>query len=206
MKNENIAGQPAPHEKNPKVDEFIGNEKKWQEEFKKLRDIVIRSALTEDFKWKVPCYTYEGSNVVLIHGFKEYCAILFVKGSLLHDPNGILVQQTVNVQAGRQIRFKNVNEISALETKIQDYISEAIEIEKSGTAVDYKKNTDFNIPQELQTKFDETPPLKAAFTALTPGRQRAYILHFAQPKQSKTRLARVEKYLQQILDGKGLND
>ena len=192
--------------KNLKVDEFIKNEKKWQEEFKILRAIILDMNLTEEFKWKVPCYSFEGSNVVLIHGFKEYCAILFVKGSLLHDPNSILVQQTVNVQAGRQVRFTNVSDISALEPILRSYINEAIEIEKSGAAVDYKKNTDFNIPEELQAKFDEIPPLKAAFTTLTPGRQRAYILHFAQPKQTKTRAARVEKYLQQILDGKGLND
>ena len=193
-------------EYNPKVDEFIQNTKKWQEEFKKLRAIVLDSTLTEEFKWKVPCYTYEGSNVVLIHGFKEYCALLFIKGSLLHDPSGVLIQQTANVQAGRQVRFTNVDEISALEPVIKSYIGEAIEIEKSGAAVDYKKNTDFDIPEELQAKFDEIPPLKAAFDTLTPGRQRAYILHFAQPKQTKTREARVEKYLQQILDGKGLND
>jgi len=193
-------------EYNPKVDEFIQNAKKWQEEFKKLRTMVLDSTLTEEFKWKVPCYTYEGSNVVLIHGFKEYCALLFIKGALLHDPNGILIQQTANVQAGRQVRFTNVDEISELEPVIKRYISEAIEIEKSGAAIDYKKNTDFNIPEELQAKFDEIPPLKAAFDTLTPGRQRAYILYFAQPKQTKTREARVEKYLQQILDGKGLND
>jgi len=168
--------------------------------------MVLDSTLTEEFKWKVPCYTYEGSNVVLIHGFKEYCALLFIKGALLHDPNGILIQQTANVQAGRQVRFTNVDEISELEPVIKRYISEAIEIEKSGAAIDYKKNTDFNIPEELQAKFDEIPPLKAAFDTLTPGRQRAYILYFAQPKQTKTREARVEKYLQQILDGKGLND
>jgi len=193
-------------EYNPKVDEYIQNAKKWQDEFKKLRAIVLDSTLTEEFKWKVPCYTYEGSNVVLIHGFKEYCALLFIKGSLLHDPSGVLIQQTANVQAGRQVRFTNVDEISALEPVIKSYIGEAIEIEKSGAAVDYKKNTDFDIPEELQAKFDEIPPLKAAFDTLTPGRQRAYILHFAQPKQTKTREARVEKYLQQILDGKGLND
>jgi uncharacterized protein YdeI (YjbR/CyaY-like superfamily) len=193
-------------EKNPKVDEFIQNANKWQEEYKTLRAIILDTKLTEEFKWKVPCYSYEGSNVVLLHGFKEYCAILFVKGSLLHDPNGILVQQTVNVQAGRQIRFTNVGEILALEPILKSYILEAIEIEKSGAAVDYKKNTDFQIPEELQAKFEEIPPLKAAFSSLTPGRQRAYILYFTQPKQTKTREARVEKVLQQILDGKGLND
>lgn len=193
-------------ETNPKVDEFIQNAKKWQEEFKKLRAILLDSNLTEEFKWKVPCYSYEGSNVVLIHGFKEYCAILFVKGSLLHDPNGILVQQTANVQAGRQIRFTNADEILVLEPILKNYINEAIGIEKSGAAVDYKKNTDFQVPDELQSKFAEMPPLKKAFEALTPGRQRAYILYFTQPKQTKTREARIEKVLQQILDGKGLND
>jgi uncharacterized protein YdeI (YjbR/CyaY-like superfamily) len=192
--------------KNPKVDEFIENAKKWQKEFKLLRAIILDSELTEEFKWKVPCYSYEGSNVVLIHGFKEYCAILFIKGALLHDKNGILIQQTANVQAGRQVRFTNAFEISALESILKSYINEAIEIEKSGLAVDYKKSTEFNIPEELQTRFDELPLLKDAFFRLTPGRQRAYLLYFAQPKQTKTRKVRVEKYLQQILDGKGLND
>lgn len=198
--------EPASNRKNPKVDEYIAKAKKWQEEFAKLREIVLVSDLTEDFKWKVPCYTYEGSNVLLIHGFKEYCAILFVKGSLLDDSKGILVQQTVNVQAGRQVRFKNVNEISKVELVLKNYIAEAIELEKSGATVDYKKNTDFSIPEELQMKFDEIPQLKTAFTSLTPGRQRAYILHFSQPKQSKTRMDRIEKQQQQILDGKGLNE
>jgi uncharacterized protein YdeI (YjbR/CyaY-like superfamily) len=193
-------------EKNPQVDEFIEKANQWQQEFKKLRAIILETNLTEEFKWKVPCYSYEGSNVVLIHGFKEYCAILFIKGSLLHDSNSILVQQTVNVQAGRQIRFKSVNEILELETILKSYIDEAIEIEKSGRAVDYKKNTDFLIPEELQVKFEEISTLKKAFSDLTPGRQRAYILYFSQPKQTKTREARVQKYLQQILDGKGLND
>jgi uncharacterized protein YdeI (YjbR/CyaY-like superfamily) len=193
-------------DKKNKVDEYIANAKKWQDEFTKLREIILEAPLSEDFKWKVPCYTYEGSNVVLIHGFKEYCAILFIKGSLLHDTNNILVQQTINVQAGRQVRFANLREILDLEPILTSYIHEAIEIEKSGAAVDYKKNTDFNIPEELQVKFDEMPLLKTAFSTLTPGRQRGYILHFSQPKQSKTRAARIENSLQKILEGKGIND
>jgi uncharacterized protein YdeI (YjbR/CyaY-like superfamily) len=191
---------------NIKVDAYIVNEKKWRDEFTKLREIILDSELTEEFKWKVPCYAYEGSNVLLIHGFKEYCAILFIKGSLLRDTNNILVQQTINVQAGRQVRFANLREILDLEPILKSYIHEAIEIEKSGAAVDYKKNTDFNIPEELQVKFDEMPLLKTAFSALTPGRQRGYILHFSQPKQSKTRAARIENSLQKILEGKGIND
>lgn len=193
-------------DKKIKVDEYIANAKKWQDEFTKLREIILEAPLSEDFKWKVPCYTYEGSNVVLMHGFKEYCAILFIKGSLLHDTNNILVQQTVNVQAGRQVRFANLREIIDLEPILKRYIYEAIEVEKSGAAVGYKKNTDFNIPEELQVKFDNIPQLKVAFDSLTPGRQRAYILHFSQPKQGKTRAARVEKHLQRMLEGKGLND
>lgn len=196
----------ASNVKNTNVDTYIASAKKWQDEFVKLREIILDSNLTEEYKWKVPCYTYEGSNVLLIHGFKEYCAILFIKGSLLHDPSGIMVQQTENVQAGRQVRFNSVNEISALEPILKSYIAEAIELEKTGATVDYKKNTDFKIPEELQGKFDETPMLKAAFEALTPGRQRAYILYFSQPKQSSTKVGRIEKYQQHILDGKGLND
>lgn len=196
----------ASNVKNTNVDTYIASAKKWQDEFVKLREIILDSNLTEEYKWKVPCYTYEGSNVLLIHGFKEYCAILFIKGSLLHDPSGIMVKQTENVQAGRQVRFNSVNEISALEPILKSYIAEAIELEKTGATVDYKKNTDFKIPEELQGKFDETPMLKAAFEALTPGRQRAYILYFSQPKQSSTKVGRIEKYQQHILDGKGLND
>lgn len=193
-------------DRNAKVDEYISNSKKWRDEFTKLREIILDTPLSEDIKWKVPCYTYEGSNVVLIHGFKEYCAILFIKGALLHDTNGLLVQQTVNVQAGRQIRFANLREIMDFEPILKNYIYEAIELEKSGAVVGYKKNTDFNIPDELQVKFDEIPQLRTAFDSLTPGRQRGYILYFSQPKQEKTRAARVEKYLKQILEGKGLND
>ena len=191
---------------NPKVDEFLSKVKKWQEEFEKLRAIILDCGLTEELKWGQPCYTLEESNVVLIHGFKEYCAILFIKGALLKDAEGILIRQTENVQAGRQIRFTNVREIAAMEATLKAYIYEAIEIEKAGLKVELKKNTEYVAPEELQNKFVEIPALKTAFEALTPGRQRAYIFYFSEPKQSKTREARVEKYLQQILDGKGLND
>lgn len=205
MKNDSDTGQSSAN-KNPVVDSYIANAKQWRQEFTRLRDIVLESPLIEEFKWRVPCYTYEGGNVVMIHGFKEYCAILFVKGALLSDPNGILIQQTANVQAARQVRFRGVSEIEALAPILKDYILEAIEIEKSGATIDYKKNTDFTIPEELLNKFDEMPELNKAFHGLTPGRQRAYILHFTEPKQGKTREARVEKYAQKILDGKGLND
>ncbi|HBP64783.1 MAG TPA: hypothetical protein DD730_11010 [Desulfosporosinus sp.] len=191
---------------NPKVDEFLSKAKKWQEEFEKLRMIILDCQLTEELKWGVPCYTFQKNNIVLIHGFKEYCALLFIKGALLHDTHSILIKQTENVQAGRQIRFTNVQEIVAMETILKAYINEAIEVEKSGLEVNYKKNTEFTIPEELQNKFDEIPALKTAFEALTPGRQRAYIFYFSEPKQSKTRESRVEKYRQQILNGKGLND
>ncbi|MDR0139536.1 YdeI family protein [Metabacillus idriensis] len=191
---------------NPKVDEFLSKAKKWQEEFEKLRMIILDCQLTEELKWGVPCYTFEKKNIVLMHGFKEYCALLFHKGSLLKDSQGILIQQTENVQAARQIRFTNVQEIAEMETTLKAYIEEAIEVEKAGLVVDYKKNTELIIPEEFQTKIDENPALKMAFEALTPGRQRAYILYFSQAKQSKTRESRVEKYIQQILGGKGLND
>ncbi|MGG1664263.1 YdeI/OmpD-associated family protein [Brevibacillus sp. NRS-1366] len=191
---------------NPKVDEFLSKTKKWKVEYEKLRNIVLDCELTEEFKWMHPCYTFEKKNIVLIHGFKEYCALLFHKGALLQDAHGILIQQTENVQAARQIRFTNVQEIVEMETILKAYIHEAIEVEKAGLEVNFKKNTEFVIPEELQNKFDEIPALKTAFEALTPGRQRAYILYFSGPKQSKTRESRVEKYMQQILDGKGLND
>ncbi|RRN72917.1 hypothetical protein EI200_07050 [Peribacillus simplex] len=191
---------------NPKVDEFLSKAKKWQEEFEMLRNIVLDCEMTEEFKWMHPCYTFEKKNIVLIHGFKEYCALLFHKGALLKDTHGLLIQQTENVQGARQIRFTNVQEIVATETILKAYIHEAIEVEKAGLEVNFKKNAEFIIPEELQNKFDEIPALKTAFEALTPGRQRAYILYFSQPKQSKTRVSRVEKYMQQILDGKGLKD
>ncbi len=172
----------------------------------KLRRISLGCGLTEELKWGKPCYTFQNSNIVLIHGFKEYCALLFFKGALLKDAKGILVQQTKNVQAARQIRFTNVREIDKIEPILKAYIKEAIEVEKAGLKVDYKKTADFAIPEEFQNKLDEIPALKTAFDALTPGRQRGYILYFSAPKQSKTRESRIEKCMQQILDGKGLND
>ncbi|MDK8180224.1 YdeI family protein [Paenibacillus sp. UMB4589-SE434] len=189
---------------NPKVDGFLSKAKKWKEEYGELRNIVLNSGLTEEFKWMHPCYTFEKKNIVLIHGFKEYCALLFHKGALLRDAHGILIQQTENVQAARQIRFTNLQEIVEMKAILKAYIHEAIEVEQAGLEVNF--TTEFVIPEELQNKFDEIPVLKTAFEALTPGRQRAYILHFSGPKQSKTRESRVEKCTQQILNGKGLND
>jgi uncharacterized protein YdeI (YjbR/CyaY-like superfamily) len=191
---------------NPKIDELIRNTEKWHDEFEKLREIVLDCQLTEEMKWGVPCYTYQNKNIVLIHGFKEYCALLFFKGALLHDPNGILITQTVNVQAGRQIRFTDVKEIVEKESILKEYVNEAIEIEKAGLEADYKKTAEFKYPEELQKKFDETPAFKSAFEALTPGRQRAYILYFSEPKQQITRESRIERYQEKIFDGKGLND
>jgi uncharacterized protein YdeI (YjbR/CyaY-like superfamily) len=191
---------------NPKVEFFFSKAEKWQEEFEKLRMIILDCQLTEELKWGKPCYTFQKNNIVLIHGFKEYCALLFMKGALLNDANGILIQQTENVQAARQIRFTNLREIVEMETILKAYIYEAIEVEKAGLKVDFKKTTEFIIPEEFQKKLDENPALKTAFDALTPGRQRAYIFYFSAPKQSKTRESRVEKYMQQILNGKGLND
>lgn len=191
---------------NPKVDEFLSKAKKWQEEYSALRNIVLDCELTEEFKWMHPCYVLENKNIVLIHGFKDYCALLFHKGALLKDAHGILIQQTENVQAARQIRFTSVQEIIGMETIIKDYIYEAIEVEKAGLEVPMKEHKEYIIPEELHHKFEEMPSLKTAFEELTPGRQRAYILHFSQPKQSITRVSRIEKCTQQILDGKGLND
>jgi uncharacterized protein YdeI (YjbR/CyaY-like superfamily) len=191
---------------NPKLDGFLKRAKKWREEFEKLRSIILDCQLTEELKWGQPCYAFQKSNIVLIHGFKDYCALLFFKGALLKDPKGILVQQTENVQAARQIRFTNVREIVKMEPILKTYIREAIEVEKAGLKVDYKETSEFKIPEEFQNKLDEIPALKAAFDALTPGRQRGYILYFSQPKQSKTRESRIEKCMQQILNGKGLHD
>jgi uncharacterized protein YdeI (YjbR/CyaY-like superfamily) len=171
-----------------------------------LRMIVLDCGLTEELKWGVPCYTFQKRNIVLIHVFKEYCALLFFKGVLLNDPNGILIQQTEHVQAARQVRFTNLRQIVDMEQMLKAYIYEAIEVEKAGLKVKLKKTTAFVMPEELRIKLDEIPALKTAFDALTPGRQRAYLLHFSAPKQSKTRESRVEKCMQQILDGKGLND
>lgn len=191
---------------NPKVDEYVRKAKKWQEEFKALRAIVLDRQLTEELKWGVPCYTFEKRNVVLIHGFKEYCALLFFKGALVNDPKGVLITQTENVQAARQIRFTNVREIVKMESILKAYIDEAIEVEKAGVKVNFKKTKEFIVPAEFQKKLDGNPALKTAFGALTPGRQRAYLLYFSAPKQSKTRESRIEKYMRQILNGKGLND
>lgn len=191
---------------NPKVDFFFSKAKKWQEEFEKLRTIALDCGLAEELKWGHPCYAFRKSNIVLIHGFKEYCALLFFKGALLKDTNGILIQQTENVQAARQIRFTSVLEIVEMEPVLKAYIHEVIEVEKAGLKVDYKKTSEFKIPEEFQHKLDEIPALKAAFDALTPGRQRAYLFYFSQPKQSKTRESRIEKYMPKILNGKGLND
>jgi uncharacterized protein YdeI (YjbR/CyaY-like superfamily) len=191
---------------NPKVDFFFTKAKSWQKEFEKLRMIILDCGLTEELKWGCPCYTLQKKNIVLLHGFKEYCALLFFKGALLHDTNGILIQQTENVQAARQVRFTNIREIAKIQDILKAYIYEAIEVEKAGLKVTYKKTTDFNIPEEFQNKLNELPGLKTAFHALTPGRQRAYIFYFSQPKQSKTRESRIEKCMQQILNGKGLND
>jgi uncharacterized protein YdeI (YjbR/CyaY-like superfamily) len=191
---------------NPKVDFFFTKAKKWNEEFEKLRTIVLDTGLTEELKWGCPCYTFNQSNIVLIHGFKEYCALLFMKGALLNDAEGILIQQTENVQAARQARFTNVGAIAKLEPMLKAFIYEAIEVEKVGLKVPMKKTAEFIMPDEFQNKLDEMPALKTAFEALTPGRQRAYKLYFSAPKQSRTRETRVEKCIEQILNGKGLND
>ena len=191
---------------NPRVDVFLSKAKKWQKEMTKLRRIVLDCLLTEDLKWYQPCYTFENNNVVIISGFKEYCTLAFFKGALLSDAHGILVRPGENTQAGRQIRFTSVQEIVQMEPILKAYIYEAIEVEKSGLKVDFKKTKEYIIPDEFQNKLDQIPDLKSAFEALTPGRQRAYILYFSQAKQSKTRESRVEKYMQQILDGKGLDD
>jgi len=190
---------------NPRVDGFLSKAKKWQEEFEKLRMIILDCGLTEELKWGRPCYAFQKSNIALMHGF-EYCALLFFKGALLNDAKGILIQQTENVQAARQVRFTNVREIVKMKPILKAYIHEAIELEKAGLKVNFKKTTEFIIPEEFQKKLDEVPALKTAFDTLTPGRQRAYIFYFSAPKQSRTRESRVEKCMQQILNGKGLND
>jgi len=191
---------------NPKVDAFLSNAKKWHEEFEKLRMLILDCQLIEELKWGFPCYTLEKSNVVLIHGFKDYCALLFFKGALLNDAKDILIIQSENTQASRQIRFANIREIVENESIITAYIREAIEVEKAGLKVIFKKTKEYKIPEEFQNKLDEIPALKTAFDLLTPGRQRAYLLHFTAPKQAKTRVSRIDKCMQQILGGKGLND
>jgi uncharacterized protein YdeI (YjbR/CyaY-like superfamily) len=191
---------------NPNVDFFFNNPGKWQKEVNKLRTIVLGCQVTEDLKWGCPCYTIEEGNIVLIHVFKEYCAVLFFKGALLKDPKGILIQQTKNVQAARQIRFTNLREIVERATAVKAYIHEAIEVEKAGLKVKLKKTSEFSMPDEFEGELNKLPALKTAFYALTPGRQRAYLLFFSTPKQSRTREARIEKCKRKILNGKGLTD
>jgi uncharacterized protein YdeI (YjbR/CyaY-like superfamily) len=191
---------------NAKVDWYFTKAKHWKEESEKLRTIILDCGLTEELRWGKPCYTFQNANIVLIHGFKEYCALLFMKGALLKDPKGILIQQTENVQAARQIRFTNVREIVEMEPILKAYIKEAIEVEKAGLEVKYKKTSDFRMPEEFQKRLDKIPALKRAFAALTPGRQRGYLFYFSGAKQSKTREARVEKWMPHILKGKGLDD
>lgn len=192
---------------NPKVDQFLEKATKWKEEMTLLREIVLdNKALNEDYKWMHPCYTVSGKNVVLIHGFKEYCALLFHKGSLLKDPGGLLIQQTENVQSARQIRFTNLDQVKRQAPVIKSYIKEAIEIERAGKKVALKKTSDYPVPGEFQKRLSESPELKNAFEALTPGRQRAYLFYFSQAKQAQTREARIEKYISNILTGKGIDD
>ena len=191
---------------NPKVDFYFNKDNKWQEEIKRLRTIVLDCGLTEELKWGCPCYSFEKANIVLIHVFKEYCALLFFKGALLKDSEGILIQQTKNVQAARQIRFTSAQEITKMKSTLKAYIFQAIEVEKAGLKVKLKKAGEYKVPEEFKKKLDKNAALKSAFMALTPGRQRAYLLYFSAPKQSKTRESRVEKSLKPILSGRGLND
>ena len=191
---------------NPKVDFFFRKADQWQAEFEKLRTIILDCELTEELKWGHPCYALEGSNIVLMHGFKEYCALLFMKGVPMQDPNGILIQQTENVQSARQIRFTNLQEIVELEAVLKAYVAEAVRVEKAGLKVEFKQPTDFEFPEEFINKLEEVPGLQDAFEALTPGRQRGYILHFSGANQSKTRVSRIEKWIPHIIDGKGIND
>jgi len=191
---------------NPKADEYFGKVNRWQEELEKLRTIVLDCELTEEFKWRVPCYTFQKGNVVIINGFKDRCVLSFFKGALLNDANGILVKPGENTQAARLVQFTSVQEIAEMEPILKAYIYEAIEVEKAGLKVNFKKNTELTLPEELQNKLEEAPALKSAFDALTPGRQRAYVLYISAAKQSGTREARVERYIPRILDGKGIND
>jgi uncharacterized protein YdeI (YjbR/CyaY-like superfamily) len=190
----------------PKVDAFLRRQTEWRAEFERLREIILDCGLNEDLKWGQPCYDLDGGNVVLMHGFKEYCAILFHKGSLLKDPKGILIQQTKNVQAARQIRFTSVPEITKLQKTLKAYIWEAIEVERAGLRVPFKKTEDFEMPEELKSKLAGNARLRTAFSALTPGRQRGYIYYFSQAKQAKTREARIEKCIPKILEGQGFDD
>jgi uncharacterized protein YdeI (YjbR/CyaY-like superfamily) len=191
---------------NPKVDWYFSKAKQWQKEIEKLRTIILDCDLTEELKWGCPCYIFEKRNIVLIHVFKEYCAVLFFKGALLKDPKGILVQQTENVQAARQVRFTSLAEINKLQKTLKTYIYEAVKVEESGVKVEFKKTTEFAVPEEFQNKLDKNRALKKAFESLTPGRQRGYLLYFSSAKQAKTRESRIEKCLDQILKGKGLED
>lgn len=191
---------------NPKVDFFFDKDSKWKDEYARLRKLILDCGLEEELKWGCPCYTFEGKNIVLIHGFKEYCALLFFKGALLQDPEGILIQQTENVQSGRQVRFATIREIARLERVLKTYIYEAIEVERAGLQVKHKTTAEFKVPEEFQVRLDKNRSLKKAFESLTPGRQRSYLFYFSQPKLAKTREARVEKYVKQILKGKGLDD
>jgi uncharacterized protein YdeI (YjbR/CyaY-like superfamily) len=191
---------------NPKADFYFKKAKKWQEELEQLRMLILDCELTEEVKWGCPCYTMGKSNIVLIHAFKEYCALLFFKGALMKDANNILIQQTENVQSARQARFTSVQEIVEMKSILKAYVKEAVEVEKAGLKVELKKTREFSVPEEFQNRLNELPALKTAFEALTPGRQRAYLLHFSAPKQSKTRESRIEKCIPQIFDGKGLND
>lgn len=191
---------------NPKVDWYFTKAKKWQKEIETLRTIILDCGLTEELKWGCPCYTYEKNNIVLIHTFKDYCALLFFKGVLLKDPKHILIQQTPNVQAARQMRFTDVQEIIKLKKTIKAYVYEAVEVQEAGTKVKLKETSDFTIPEEFQKKLEKNRSLKNAFATLTPGRQRAYIFYFSSAKQSKTRELRIEKYMEKILEGKGLDD
>jgi uncharacterized protein YdeI (YjbR/CyaY-like superfamily) len=191
---------------NPKVDAFLEQSGEWREAFTELRAIITRCDVTEELKWGQPCYTHKNANIVLMHGFKDYCAVLFVKGALLKDPAGVLIQQTEKVQAGRQIRFTDARQVVDMHNVLTAYIEEAIAAEKAGLKIQHKTTAEFEVAEEFQAALDGDAALKTAFAALTPGRQRAYLLHFSAPKQSKTRAARVEKCAPQILDGKGLDD
>jgi uncharacterized protein YdeI (YjbR/CyaY-like superfamily) len=191
---------------NPKVDAFLEREDRWPAEFEKLRAILLASGLTEELKWGQPCYALDDRNVALIHGFKEYCALLFIKGALLKDPEGVLIQQTKNVQAGRQIRFTSLRDVTRLAKTVKAYLREAIENERAGRKVPKKKTEDYAVPEELESRLARSAKLRKAFAALTPGRQRGYIFHFSQPKLAKTRAARVEKHVPRILEGLGLDD
>ncbi|MEO8085425.1 MAG: DUF1801 domain-containing protein [Bacteroidota bacterium] len=191
---------------NPKVDWYFKKAGRWQEEIKKLRTIILDCDLLEELKWGCPCYQFEKKNIVLVHVFKEYCALLFFKGALLKDPKGILIQQTENVQAARQIRFTNLREITKLEKDLKAYIYQAVKLEEAGVKVPLKKTKEFKMPEEFKIKLDKSASLKKAFESLTPGRQRGYLLYFSAAKQAKTRESRIEKFAPQILKGKGLDD